>query len=85
MPKYKWLFAVIAITANSHYLFSQCDKSIYFTEEMDERRFKDWEKDNQNVLQQFYRGQGRSDEKAEADLSRRISVNIKSKLIGLGS
>ena len=81
MTKNKWLFVVVAITANSHLLFSQCDKSIFYTEEMDERSFKDWEKLKQNVTQQFYRGQGRSDEIAEADLSRNIKVKIKSKLI----
>ena len=81
LSRYKMLFIVVLIIANSHFLLSQCDKSIFYSEEMDARSFKDWEKDNQNVLQQFYRGRGRSDEIAEADLSRRISVNIKSKLI----
>ena len=68
MSRYKWLSVVVAITINSHFLLSQCDKSIFYTEEMDARSFKDWEIDYQNVLQQFYRGQGRSDEIAEADL-----------------
>jgi len=77
---YKWLFVVVAITINSHFLFSQCNESIFHSAEMNEKAFKIWEIKNQNVLQQYYHGLGNSNENAEVDLSRRISVNIKSKL-----
>ena len=77
----RWLFIVLFLTVNSHFLFPQCNESIFHSSEMNEKAFKSWEIKNQNVLQQFYRGHGTSDEIAEADLSRRISVNIKSKLI----
>ena len=80
MPKYKWLFVVVAITINSHFLFSQCNESIFHSAEMNEKAFKIWEIKNQIVLQQYYHGLGNSNENAEVDLSRRISVNIKSKL-----
>ena len=55
MPIYKWLFVVVFVTINSHFLFSQCNENIFDSFEMSEIEFDDWENKNKKTKKLIWR------------------------------
>ena len=89
MPIYKWLFVVVFVTINCHFLFSQCNENIFDSFEMSEIEFDDWENKNKKTKIHYYHGSAgpKADpndplivNEAYLDLARRISVNILAEL-----
>ena len=89
MPIYKWLFVVVFVTMNSHFLFSQCNENIFDSVEMSEIEFDDWENKNKKTKIQYYHGS--AGPKADPNdpllyinafsvLAQQISVNILTEL-----